>query len=246
MSTAARGRVRVEQGQKRVRAFLGGALVADTTSPFLVWEIPYFPAYYLPAEDIRAILEPTGLVEHSPGRGDAHYFDVMVAGQVAKEAAWRYPDSPLEQIRGLVRLDWGAMDEWLEEDEPVYVHPRSPYTRVDILNSSRHVRVVVDGVALAESNRPTILFETGLPPRYYLPLADIRLDLLSPSSHQTQCPYKGTASYWDLEVGDRVYDDFVWTYRTTLPESAKIAGLACFYNDKVELYIDGVRAEVSH
>jgi uncharacterized protein (DUF427 family) len=242
MTTATRGRVRVEQGQKRVRAFLGGELVADTVRPALVWEVPYYPAYYLPEEDIKATLVPTGRVERSPSRGEAHYYDVKVAGQVAPEAAWRYPESPFEELRGLVRLDWDAMGEWLEEDEPVYVHPRSPYTRVDILPSSRHVQLVVDGVTVAESRRPTMLFETGLPPRYYLPMADIRLDLLRPSTHQTHCPYKGTASYWNLEVGGRVYDNFVWTYRTPLPESAKIAGLACFYNDKVELYVDGERA----
>jgi uncharacterized protein (DUF427 family) len=242
MTTATRGRVRVEQGQKRVRAFLGGELVADTVRPALVWEVPYYPAYYLPAEDLKATLVPTGRVERSPSRGEAHYYDVKVAGQVAHEAAWRYPESPLEELRGLVRLDWDAMGEWLEEDEPVYVHPRSPYTRIDVLNSSRHVRLVVDGVTVAESRRPTMLFETGLPPRYYLPLADIRLDLLRPSTHQTHCPYKGTASYWNLEVGGRVYDNFGWTYRTPLPESAKIAGLACFYDDKAEFYVDGERA----
>jgi uncharacterized protein (DUF427 family) len=243
MTTESRGQVRVEQGQKRVRTFLAGELVADTTRPFLVWEVPYYPAYYVPEEDVRATLVPTGRVERSPSRGEAHYFDVKVARQVAHEAAWHYPESPLEELRRLVRIDWGAMDEWMEEDEPVYVHPRSPYTRLDILDSSRHVRVEVDGETVAESHRPTILFETGLPPRYYLPLTDVRMDLFRPSSRQTQCPYKGTATYWDLEVGGRVYEGLVWTYRSPLPESAKITGLACFFNEKVDLYVDDVRAE---
>jgi uncharacterized protein (DUF427 family) len=131
------------------------------------------------------------------------------------------------------------MDEWLEEDEPVYVHPRDPYTRVDILASSRHVRVVVDGETVADSRQPRILFETGLPPRFYLPLTDVRMDLLTPSHTETHCPYKGTATYWHLDVNGHHYDDFVWIYRTPLPESQKIAGLAAFYNEKVDLYIDG-------
>jgi uncharacterized protein (DUF427 family) len=95
----------------------------------------------------------------------------------------------------------------LKEDEPIYTHPRDPYTRVDILASSRHVRVDVDGVTVADSGQPRILFETGLPPRYYLPLADVRLDLLRPSATQSHCPYKGTASYWALDVGAAVHED---------------------------------------
>jgi uncharacterized protein (DUF427 family) len=164
---------------------------------------------------------------------------VKTARATAAGAARRYPDSPIEELRGLVRFEWSAMDEWLEEDEPVYTHPRDPYSRVDILASSRHVRVVVDGVTLAESHQPRILFETGLPPRYYLPLTDVRLDLLRPSDRQTHCPYKGTADYWSVDVGGTVREDIVWIYRTPLPESQKVAGLACFYNEKVDLYIDG-------
>ncbi|MFY9778845.1 MAG: DUF427 domain-containing protein, partial [Trebonia sp.] len=136
-------------------------------------------------------------------------------------------------------FDWAAMDEWLEEDEPVYTHPRDPYKRVDILASSRQVRVEVDGVTVADSTRPHILFETGLPPRYYLPLPDVRTELLVPSATQSHCPYKGTAAYWSVDTGHGVHPDLVWIYRTPLPESQKVAGLACFYNEKVDLYIDG-------
>jgi uncharacterized protein (DUF427 family) len=142
-----------------------------------------------------------------------------------------------------VRLDWEAIDEWLEEDEPVYTHPRDPYTRVDILASSRHVRVEVDGVTVAASAQPRILFETGLPPRYYLPLSDVRLNLLRPSATRSHCPYKGTASYWSMDTGQAVRADIAWIYRTPLPESQKIAGLACFYNEKTDLYLDGVPQE---
>jgi uncharacterized protein (DUF427 family) len=239
MNDNARGAVRVEQGAKRVRAYLAGRLVADTRRPFLVWEIPYYPAYYLPLADVVAELEPIGKTEYSPSRGEAQIFDVRVEGATAESAARRYPDSPLERLRDLVRFDWEAMDEWLEEDEPVYVHPRDPYKRVDILASSRHVRVAVDGVTVADSVRPRILFETGLPPRYYLPLPDIRAELLIPSGTETRCPYKGTAGYWSVDTGHGVHRDLVWIYRTPVPESQKIAGLACFYNEKVDIYLDG-------
>jgi uncharacterized protein (DUF427 family) len=239
MDTGTRGSVRVEQGPKRVRAYLSGRLVADTRRPFLVWEIPYFPTYYLPLADVVADLEPTGATAHSPSRGDAQLFNVRVEGAVAEAAAKRYPDSPLETLRDLVRLDWAAMDEWLEEDEPVYTHPRDPYTRVDILASSQHVRVEIDGVTVADSARPHILFETHLPPRYYLPLPDVRTELLVPSGTVSHCPYKGTAGYWSVDAGHGVHPDLVWIYRTPLPESQKVAGLACFYNEKVDLYLDG-------
>ncbi|GII26182.1 hypothetical protein Pme01_57790 [Planosporangium mesophilum] len=221
-------RGRVERGRKRVRAYLAGELVADTTRPLLVWENPYYPAYYIPVEDVRASLV-----------GDGDVLDVVVERAKAAGAARRYPDSPHPELREAVRLDFAAMDEWLEEDEPIYVHPRDPYSRIDTLASSRHVRVEIDGVTVAESRSPRILFETGLPPRYYLPLSDVRLDLLRPSETRTHCPYKGTAGYWSVEVNGRLHEDLVWIYRTPLPESQKIAGLACFYNEKVDLFVDG-------
>src|SRR5262249_7077707 len=147
----------------------------------------------------------TGATERSPSRGTGEVLDVVTANATAAGGALRYPDSPFEELRGAVRLQWTAMDEWLEEDEPVYVHPRDPYSRVDILASTRHIRVEVDGVTVAESHSPRILFETGLPPRYYLPMTDVRQDLLVRSEHQTQCPYKGTAGYFSLRMGDRTY-----------------------------------------
>ena len=239
MQENSRGTVRTEQSAKRVRSYLGGHLVADTRRPVLVWEIPYYPAYYIPLGDVVADLVPTGRTEHSPSRGDAELFDVKVPGATAENAAKRYQHSPLEALRDVVRFEWASMDEWLEEDEPVYTHPRDPYKRVDILASSRHVRVEVDGVTVADSVRPHILFETSLPPRFYLPLSDVRVDLLRPSATQTHCPYKGTASYWSLQTGQGLHEDFVWIYRAPLPESQKIAGLACFYNEKVDIYLDG-------
>jgi len=157
-TTSAGQGVRVEQGAKRVRAYLGGRLVVDTTRPLLVWEKPFYPAYYLPAADIAAELVPTGDVDRSPERGDGQVLDVRVDGATAAAAAVRYDASPAAELRDAVRLDWSAMDAWFEEDEEVFVHPRSPYTRVDILRSSRHVRVEAGGVVLADTTQPRLLF----------------------------------------------------------------------------------------
>ncbi|GLZ15329.1 hypothetical protein Acsp04_55640 [Actinomadura sp. NBRC 104425] len=238
-----RSRIRVERSAKRVRAYLGGQVVADTVRPTLVWEGPHYPTYYIPLEDVRAELVPDGSGRHSPSRGDATAFTVKADGAQAPGAALRYEQSPIEELRDLVRLDWNAMDAWFEEDEQVFVHPRDPYHRVDVLASSRHVRIEVDGVTVAESSSPRLLFETGLPVRYYLPKTHVRMDLLEPSDTVTGCPYKGEAEYWSVRVGDRVHMDLAWSYRHPLPESQKIAGLVCFYDEKVDVFVDGVRQE---
>jgi len=236
--------VRIEAGAKRVRTYLGGELIADTIRPTLVWEVPYYPAYYFPERDVRMeLLTPTDRTERSPSRGEARYFTVGSGTAGAEDAAWHHPDSPVEALRGLIRFDWAAMDAWFEEDEEVYTHPRDPYSRVDILASSRHVEVVVNGVQVADSTHPRLLFETGLPPRYYVPLVDVRMDLLRPSAKVTGCAYKGTAGYWSVEADGEVFEDLVWTYKTPLPESVKIAGLVSFYNERVDLYVDGVLQE---
>jgi uncharacterized protein (DUF427 family) len=240
-TTQVRGRVRVEHGAKRVRAYLGGELVADTTHPLLVWEKPYYPTYYFPAADVQAELRADGGVAHSPSRGDGITFSVRAGDSEAAGAAIRYDDSPFEELREAIRLDWAAMDAWFEEDEQVFTHPRDPYTRVDILPSSRHIRIEVDGVTIAETSKPTLLFETNLPVRYYLPKTHLRMDLLTPSESTSHCPYKGDAEYWSFALGDSVKPDIAWSYRTPLPESQKIAGLISFYPERVELYVDGVK-----
>jgi uncharacterized protein (DUF427 family) len=244
--TTQRGRVRVEPGAKRVRAFLGGEVVADTTRPVLVWEVPYYPAYYVPLADVRADLRPDGTTAHSPSRGEGRVLTVRAGGVEAAGGALRYEDSPIEALRDLVRLDWHAMDAWFEEDEEVFTHPRDPYTRVDILASSRRVRIEVGGETVAESTSPRLLFETGLPVRYYLPKPHVRLDLLVPSETGTHCPYKGRAEYWSVRTQEGVHQDLAWSYATPLPESQKIAGLVAFLDEKVDVHVDGVRQERPH
>jgi uncharacterized protein (DUF427 family) len=152
----------------------------------------------------------------------------------------RYEESPFDVLRDAIRLDWNAMDAWFEEDEQVFTHARDPYTRVDILPSSRHVRIEVDGVTIAESSSPTLLFETNLPVRYYLPKTHVRTDLLRRSTTVSHCPYKGRAEYWSLLLGDEVHADLAWSYRTPLLESQRIAGLISFYTEQVDLYVDGI------
>lgn len=233
-------RVRIEDGPKRVRTYLGGDLVADSRHPKLVWEIPYYPAYYFPRADVRMeLLTPNGNTRQSASRGEAHSFTVKGGTREVEDAAWHYPESPVEELRELVRFDWDAMDGWFEEDEEVFVHPHDPYRRIDILHSSRHVEIQVNGVTLADTHRPTLLFETGLPTRYYIPKLDVRLDLLIPTDTTSGCAYKGFARYWSVVAGGESFDDLAWSYRTPLPEATKVAGLVAFYNERVDIVVDG-------
>lgn len=239
MSTPVRGRVRVAQGAKRVRVFLGGQVVADTVHPLLVWEVPYYPTYYFPRADVvSGLLTPSGRTSHSPSRGEGVLSTIKGGGAEAVDAALEYPDSPIEELRDHVRFDFGAFD-WFEEDEQIFTHPRDPGVRVDVLPSSRRVRIEVDGVIVADTVRPHLLFETGLPVRYYLPRVDVRMDLLEKIDVVTHCPYKGAAEHFDVAG----HGDLAWSYPTPLPESIRAAGLVAFLDEKVDVYVDDVRQE---
>jgi uncharacterized protein (DUF427 family) len=185
------------------------------------------------------LLTPSGSTKRSPSRGGAVLLTVKGGDTEAVDAAYHHADSPVEELRDLIAFDWGAMSNWFEEDEEVFVHARDPYSRIDTLRSSRHVEVVINGVKVADSHHPTLLFETGLPTRYYLPKVDVRMDLFTATDSATDCPYKGTAEYWSVTAGDEVFTDVVWSYRHPVAESAKIAGLVCFYNERVDIYVDG-------
>ena len=226
---------RFEASSKQVRVMLGGEFIADTRSPLLVWEIPYFPFYYVPMADVK----PGALTEVGNTDGVITY-NVRGGDKEVVSGAHRFIDAPNEELRGLVAFHWREMDGWFEEAEEIFAHPRDPHHRVDILRSRRNVRIEVDGVTVAESDAPVLLFETGLPTRYYLDQTDVRMDLLTPNDAATQCPYKGTARYWDLDNGITSYPRFVWSYPFPIQESSKIAGLLCFYNEKVDLFLDGV------
>jgi uncharacterized protein (DUF427 family) len=242
--TQQRGRVRVERGAKRVRSYLGGEVVVDSISPLLVWEVPYYPTYYFPESDVRAQLLADGAADlHSPSRGDAKTLSVIAGDSCASAAAARYEESPIEELRGTVRIQWDAMEAWFEEDEEVYTHARDPYTRVDILASSRRVRVLLDDLLIADSTSPRLLFETGLPARYYVPRTHVRMALLERSPTVTHCPYKGEAETWNIRGNGIVHEDLAWSYPAPLPESQKIAGLLAFYNEKLDIEVDGVLQE---
>jgi uncharacterized protein (DUF427 family) len=204
--------LRYEPTPKWVRAERGGETVVDTRGALLVWEPgAVVPLYAIPREDVRGDALPSG-------------------------AAREYDDEGLE---GYLGIDWNAMDRWLEEEEEVIGHPRDPFARIDVRRSSRHVVVRLDGEALAETWRPSLLFETGLPVRFYMPFDDAREELLVPSATRTVCAYKGRASHWSARIGDRLHEDVAWCYPEPLPDLRQIQGLIAFYNERVDIEVDG-------
>lgn len=234
--------VRTETHYRRVRVMVAGEIVADTLRPLLVWEIPYYPTYYFALEDVA----PDVLVEREDNQdrsrlGEVETLDVVVGDDRREAAAYRHSSPAASELEGYVAFRWDEMDHWFEEDDEVFVHARSPYTRVDVLRSSREVRVEVGGVEVARSNTSAFLYETGLPVRYYLPKTDVRFDLLTESATVTHCPYKGQARYWSIDVDGEVHTDVVWGYDAPLPEAHGIGGLVCFYSEKLDVYVDGDR-----
>lgn len=233
-----------ELSPKWVRVMLGGEFIADSKGVHLL--IPGGPPfYYFPKDDIRMeLLQPSDYTEQSPILGDATYWTIKVGDRITHDAVFTYPKhiSGELDLSDYVTFVWDKMDAWFEEAEEVFVHPHDPYHRIDVLESRRHVRVVISGENVAESDKPILLFETGLPTRYYLPKLDVRMDLLEPSNTVTGCAYKGEAQYYSVRVDDKVATDIAWYYRYPTTETAKIAGRICFFNERVDaLYVDGVK-----
>lgn len=231
----------IEPAPRRVRAFLGGEVVFDTTRALYVWEWPNYPQYYIPLADVNAaVLIDEEHPEHL-SRGTARRHGLRAGESSRPGVAHVYTEDALEGLAGTVRFEWAALDAWFEEDEEIFVHPRNPYARVDALRSKRTVRVELDGVVLAESSCPVMVFETGLPTRYYFDRTAVNFDQLVPSPTVTACPYKGrTSGYWSLRTGEDTIADLAWTYDFPTRQLLPIAGLVAFYDEQVDTFIDGV------
>lgn len=254
------GDLRYVPTPKHVRARVGGRTVVDSRRAVLVWEPKrVVPSYAVPDSDIEAALAPAPAAEvkQRPERMgsdspavltpstpfgahtcDGEVLSIKVDGAELAGAGFRPADPDLN---GYVVLDFAAFDEWLEEAERIFGHPRDPFKRIDVRRSASRLQVEVDGVQLADSTSARLLFETWLPPRFYLPREDVRMELLKPSATTTTCAYKGHASYWSVEVGGRVHDDLAWTYEQPLSDGTEVAGYVTFYDERVDVIVDGER-----
>ncbi|HEY3727990.1 MAG TPA: DUF427 domain-containing protein [Solirubrobacteraceae bacterium] len=235
----------LDPSPKRIRVEVGGEVIADSRRAFLLHEGGHQPIYYFPPEDVRSeFLEASDRQTHCPKKGDASYYTIRAGGSEVEAGAWYYPE-PLPdapgQLKDLIAFYFNRMDRWLEEGEEIGVHPRDPYHRVDVVASDRQVRISLHGELLAETSRAMALFETNLPPRWYIPREDVVAELEA-SETVTHCPYKGAASYHSVKLaGDEpeAGKDVVWYYDDPLPESARIVGRLCFFNERVDVELDG-------
>ncbi|MFF7595027.1 DUF427 domain-containing protein [Streptomyces mirabilis] len=239
--------LRWEPSGRWVRGCKGEVTVVDSRHPVLVWEpdVPV-PLYAFPREEVRVeLLRPARNPPTGTHSGSRVFYDLEVDGELLENAAWTFP---ADDLAGHIAFEWFSrcgrgLDRWYEEDEEIFIHPRDPHKRVDALPSSRHVRVEIDGTVVADTRRPVLLFETGLPTRYYIPREDVRLDLLVPSDLSTGCPYKGTAAYWSWRAGGDAPANLVWSYPEPLPAVGAVKGLLAFYNEAVDITVDGERLE---
>lgn len=236
-------RLRFEPCAKRVRAIANGETIAESLHAVVVAGPGYLPVYYFPPEHVRAdVLKPSDHRSEASALGEATHSTLEIAGNRIDNAAWRYrnPPSSAGRIKDFVAFERNKIDHWFEEDEEVFGHPRDPRHRVDVRRSSREVRATFAGETIALSRRAMFLFETDLPTRYYIPPQDVRLDWLIATSRRTTCPYKGHASYWSIEIGDRIAEDAVWAYLDPLPDCPQIKGYFCFYPEKLDrLEVEG-------
>jgi uncharacterized protein (DUF427 family) len=234
-----------EPAPRRVRATLGGELIFDSTRARYVWEWAYYPQYYIPVEDIDERFLVDEHHEQRLRQGTACRHGLRAGGVDRPGAVRIFGDEAIGGVTGTARFDWDALDAWYEEDEQVFVHARNPYVRVDALRSHRHVRVSLEGITLAESGTPVLVFETGLPTRYYFDRTDVDFGHLVPTGTQTACPYKGvTSAYWSVRTGDEVrggHQDLAWAYDFPTRQLLPIAGLVAFYNEKTDIDVDGMR-----
>jgi len=228
------GPVKVESTPRRVRAVFDGIYLFDTTAALHVWEHKYFPQFWVPV----SAFAPGVLTKGEPYDPDGVAFKGSVKGK--DKTSDRVIVSENGPLKGYARVEFKAADAWFEEDQQIYDHPKNPYTRIDILPSSRKITVKIGGVVVAESSNPSFLFETGLRTRFYLPKTSVKWEYLSKSDTTSKCPYKGLAQYYNVTIEGKEYKDVIWWYEYPTHESAAIQGLVCFYNEKVDTYIDGV------
>jgi uncharacterized protein (DUF427 family) len=233
-------RLLLEDYPRRLRAVVADRVVLDSTRAALLHETGYLIVPYVPLEDFdAALLRRSDTTTHCPFKGDASYWSLDLGDRVVvPDAVWAYED-PLESARwlaGLAALKWDLADAWYVEDEVSFgPHLRDPYHRVDVNESSRTVTVRVGDRLIARTMRPKLLFETSLPVRVYVPRTDVAPGVLVESDKRTQCPYKGEATYFSLDVDGRRVEDGAWSYETPLPEAQKVTGHVCFLADAIDV-----------
>ncbi|MEM7126557.1 MAG: DUF427 domain-containing protein [Chloroflexota bacterium] len=233
-----------ESTDRWVRAIRHGETIADSKRAMLLIESRGEQDYYFPTDDVKMeVFEPSEQTEISGYRGTKKFWNLRLNGDLIEKAAWTYePKENRPDLTGYIALDWKAAEHWYEEEEEVFNHPRNPYHRVDFVPSSRHVQVIVDGIKVADTTHPLMVFETTLPTRYYIPDADVDKRYLVAVDTETHCPYKGDSSYYNVVVNGETYENTAWYYPQPIPEAPRLKGTIAFWPEKdkrIQLIVDG-------
>ena len=226
--------------RRRMRAELGGRTVVQSDDAVLLFEPGRYPVAYFPIADFAdgALAPIERRTDHSE-LGETAWFEVVGGTRSAPRGAWQHVALPDHAaiVDGKVALAWGAMDAFYEEDDRVLGHAADPYHRIDVRQTSRHLVVRAGGRVVADTTSPLVLYESGFAPRWYVPRDDANGEELAPEELRTFCPYKGIASYYEIDGVEHA----AWSYRSPIDDMAAIAGLVSFEPDRVEVTLDGER-----
>lgn len=232
-----------ERLRRRMRVRFEGEWIADSEDVLLLHEPGKYPVAYFPRADVRAdALIASGRTTQHNDLGETSWSAVRAGGRTAERAAWEFTGLPeyADEFSDRIAFAWRAMDAFYEEDERILGHAADAYHRIDIRRTSRTLEVRSGDRAVARTERPLVLHESGFAPRWYVPRADIDETALTPVDGQTFCPYKGLADYYDIDGAARA----AWSYREAYTEVGRVNDLVSFEPDKVEVHLDGVRLEL--
>ncbi|KAK4561098.1 hypothetical protein LTR86_005053 [Recurvomyces mirabilis] len=231
-----------------IQLLFNGLYIVKTTDARYVWEHPFYPQFYVPAQALHDASK-SGQLTVTDGETYQSDNGNTIGKQLILKVGERTIDKTVsfdpalagsaKDLAGLVKIDFDSVDQWFEEASPIFVHPKDPFKRIEIIQSTRPIRVLIDGQQVAKTTTSQHLYETGLPARFYLPMTDVDPAVLRPSKTKTKCPYKGEAEYYSVEVNGKLHEDVVWYYNRPTIESAQVVSLLCFYNEKVDIELDG-------
>ncbi len=224
--------------EKWIRVYIENILIADSYAPLLLFdtngrELVYF--FDKSDVQIQYFIES----DYKGKQEMFQYWHLKVNNKQINNAAYSFNKSSQGEYRkliGYIGFKWEAVSKILEEDVELIGHPRNPFHRIDTRPTSRLIHFKIDDTVIAESTRSIALFETDFRVRYYIPTDDIKMNLLEKTDTSSICPYKGIASYWNVNLDGKTYKDVAWSYLDPLLDAIPVKGYICFWN--VDLYVN--------
>lgn len=228
-----------------IRALFEGETIVDAYEPLLLHESGRLPVYYFREEEVNRDLLESSETRSEP-KGIAEYWTVRVGERAAPDAALSYslPIEGAALLQGLLTLDWDEMDEMVLRGRAALRPPaRSVQPNRHVQDEPASAHLARRRAARRDQACDGALRDGTAPPRYYIPEEDVRTELLVQSSNRSRCAYKGSASYWSVQIGGRLVEDLVWAYRDPKHDAEEVRDLLCFFNERVDLEVEGEAAE---